>query len=222
MDPWDASGIRGILRTHQARVFLPRPQAACQPARIGRTYATVMHTAENIRAWIDRLSSHPESGVFRLIPTSTRGSLFVSPMPFGAYDKGNRLLRSYRSHHVREVFILTDDEEVRRKTRRNLKAEYEAIGASWRQYPFQDLQAPEMVLMRDFVLHAVAGLARHNIAVHCHAGVGRTSIAVCCILQITEGLPPEGSLAFVRRHMEVNMTPEQKAVVMQFTPSGGR
>lgn len=181
-----------------------------------------MTVVTRIRSVIDQLAPHPEAGIFRHIPTSTRGDLFVSPMPFGAYDKGNRLIHSYKSHHVREVFILTDDDEIQRKTRRDLKAEYKRIGATYRQYPFQDLQAPEMVMMRDFVLHAVAGLARHNIAIHCHAGVGRTSIAVCCILQVVEGLSPSDSLAQVRQYMEVNMTPEQKATVLKFTPSTGR
>jgi len=156
------------------------------------------------------------AGIFRTIPLRTRGKLFVSPMPFGAYDTGNRVLELYRHNRVGHVIILATEEEIRRKARRDICSDYEKIGAGYTQFPIADMTAPDLVSLRNMVAEAVGKLSNSNVAVHCHAGVGRTSIFACCMVQAVEKMNSEDSIQYVKKHMEVNMTTEQKSVVMRF------
>ncbi|HMP89263.1 MAG TPA: protein-tyrosine phosphatase family protein [Kiritimatiellia bacterium] len=165
---------------------------------------------------IYRCISRDTKGIFRQIPLRTRGKLFVSPMPFGAYDTGNRVLGLYRQNRVGHVFILATDDEITRKARRDLRREYEKIGAGSTQFPIVDMTAPDLTTLRNVVADAVRKLSSINVAVHCHAGVGRTSIFVCCVAQAVEKLSAENSLAYVKTCMEVNMTTEQKNMVVKF------
>jgi protein-tyrosine phosphatase len=137
-------------------------------------------------------------------------------MPFGAYDTGNRVLRLYREHKIEHVFILATDEEIKRKARRDIKRDYEKIGALHSQLAIQDMTAPRQPELRALVAAAKNRLIGHRIAVHCHAGVGRTSVFVCCIVQELEGVSPQDSIAYVKKHMEVDMTAEQMSAVMRF------
>jgi protein-tyrosine phosphatase len=166
---------------------------------------------------VSRFSFPRKPGIIRQIPLHTKGSLFVSPMPYGAYDTGNKLLGMYRQHRISHVFILVGDNEIKVKTGRDLKKIYEKAGMTFTQYPFVDMQAPNLPMMHEFVKTAVLLLKKnHNIAIHCHAGVGRTSIGACCVVQAVEGMSSADSIVYVKSHMEVNMTTEQKSVVMRF------
>lgn len=155
-------------------------------------------------------------GIFRAIPLNTRGKLFVSPMPFGAYDTGNRLIKLYQQGHIRHVFILVQDKEIKAKAKRDIRLEYPRIGASFSHYPFVDMHAPDLGAIAELVGKAKDHLARHNVAIHCHAGVGRTSVAVCCVVQSALGKPAKDSIVYVKKHMNVDMTTEQMAVVERF------
>ena len=163
---------------------------------------------------------HDADGIFRHIPLHSKGRLHVSPMPFGAYDTGNRVLALYRQNKVAHVYVLATDEEIKRKARRDLVRDYEKIGAGCTQLPIVDMTAPDVTALREVVADAVTRLSNTNIAVHCHAGVGRTSVFACCVVQAVEKITPEQSIAFVKNHMEVNMTSEQKSVVMRFGAKG--
>jgi protein-tyrosine phosphatase len=165
---------------------------------------------------ITRISTRHERGTIRSIPVRTPGRLWVSPMPFGAYDKGNHLLARYRQHGIQHVFILVNDAEIKTKTGRDLKAIYKKAGISFTQYPFLDMQAPNLPMLQEMVKTAVMVLEDHDVAIHCHAGVGRTSIGACCVVQAVEGMSPAESITYVKQHMEVNMTSEQQALVMRF------
>lgn len=155
-------------------------------------------------------------GVFRRVPLATKGRLYVSPMPFGAYDTRNRLLKFYRDKNVKHVFIIATDDEIHRKSQRNIKEEYRRIGATYHQLAIPDMTAPDLITVRAVVTDAVGRLANENIAVHCHAGVGRTSVVVCCIVHTITGMPAAETIAFVKNHMSVNMTAEQASVVTRF------
>lgn len=155
-------------------------------------------------------------GIIRSIPVRTKGKLFVSPMPFGAYDTGNRLMDLYKQNRISHVFILAQDSEIKNKAKRDIKKEYGKIGATFTQYPFVDMTAPDFDAMAELVERAVMELKSRNIAIHCHAGVGRTSVGACCVVQMVEGMNPADSIAYVKKHMEVNMTAEQQATVMKF------
>lgn len=171
---------------------------------------------KKIKQLLSSISARRDRGTIRPIPLRTKGRLWVSPMPYGAYDKGNHLLARYRQHGVEHVFLLVGDAEIKAKTGRDLKAIYRKAGISFTQYPFLDMQAPNLPMLQEMVKTAVMLLEDHDIAIHCHAGVGRTSIGACCVVQAIEGLSPRESIDFVKRHMEVNMTSEQIALVMKF------
>ncbi len=165
---------------------------------------------------ITRISTRHERGTIRAIPVRTHGRLWVSPMPYGAYDKGNHLLARYRQHGIQHVFILVSDAEIKVKTGRDLKAIYKKAGISFTQYPFLDMQAPNLPMLQEMVKTAVMLLEDHDVAIHCHAGVGRTSIGACCVVQAVEGMSPAESITYVKQHMEVNMTSEQQSLVLRF------
>lgn len=157
-----------------------------------------------------------DSGVFRRIPLEAAGRLYTSPMPFGAYDKGNRLLRLYKQYRIDHVLILATDEEMKRKTRRNLPALYDKAGIGHSRYAIVDFQSPSMQMLYDMVAEGVNRLNRQRLAVHCHAGVGRTAVAVCGIVMAQTLRTAIQAMAYVQQHMTVNMTSEQKRLVERF------
>jgi protein-tyrosine phosphatase len=160
-----------------------------------------------------------DAGIFRQIPLDVRGKLFVSPMPFGAYDTGNRVLDLYRENRVAHVFVIATDEEIKRKARRDIKKEYARAGITHRQFPVVDMTAPDLAGLAEVVQDAIERLKTSRIAVHCHAGVGRTSVLACCIVRQLTGMPAAETIAFIKGHMAVDMTSEQTAVVARFVPA---
>jgi protein-tyrosine phosphatase len=159
-----------------------------------------------------------DAGIFRQIPLDVRGKLFVSPMPFGAYDTGNRVLDLYRENRVTHVFVIATDEEIKRKARRDIKKEYARVGISHRQFPVVDMTAPDLAGLGEVVQDAIERLKTSRVAVHCHAGVGRTSVLTCCIVRQITGMTPTETITYVKRHMAVDMTSEQASIVARFVP----
>lgn len=157
-----------------------------------------------------------EAGIFRQIPLNVKGRLYVSPMPFGAYDTRNQLMGLYREYKIEHVYIIATDDEIKRKARRDIRGDYQKIGATFRQLPIQDMTAPDLQSIREIVMDAVMRLQKNRIAIHCHAGVGRTSVLTCCVVQAVQQLAPDDSIAYVKKHMEVNMTSEQMSAVRRF------
>lgn len=157
-----------------------------------------------------------DTGIFREIPLRVRGQLFVSPMPYGAYDTDNRVLKLYKDNRITHVFIIATDDEIKKKARKDIKKAYEYIGATYSQLAVPDMTAPSLEEMQALVKEAIRHLKSSRIAVHCHAGVGRTSTFACCIVQKLTGMTAAKTIAYVKKHMEVNMTTEQEAVVKKF------
>jgi len=171
---------------------------------------------KRIKQLLKPYSRASDFGIIRSIPVKTKGRLFVSPMPYGAYDTGNRLMSLYKQNRIDHVFILAQDSEIKAKARRDIKKEYGKIGATFSQYPFIDMTAPDFEALADMVDRAKIELMSGNIAIHCHAGVGRTSVGACCVVQEVEGMSPADSITYVKKHMEVDMTTEQQSTVLKF------
>lgn len=157
-----------------------------------------------------------ESGIFRQIPLNAKGRLYVSPMPFGAYDTRNQLMGLYREYKIEHVYIIATDDEIKRKARRDIREDYKKIGATFRQLPIQDMTAPDTNQIREIVVDAITRLQKCRIAIHCHAGVGRTSVLTCCVVQAIQQIGAEDSITYVKKHMDVNMTNEQMSAVRRF------
>lgn len=174
-------------------------------------------------ALIEKIFKRPfynqDSGIFRQIPLNVPGKLYTSPMPFGAYDYGNRLLNIYKKNKIQHVFLLVTDTELKKKARRDILKLYAKNGISYSRYVINDLQAPSIEVINDLVKEAVERLKKQRVIIHCHAGVGRTSVAVCCIVIAVEGLTVDKAIEYVCKNMAVNITSEQKYLIQQFEAS---
>jgi len=169
-----------------------------------------------------RLFKNQSDGIFRQIPLKIPGKLFTSPMPSGAYDRHNRLLKIYQKHSIDHVFILVTDEELKKKARKDIFQEYEKRGITWSRYVMEDFQAPSLETIKELVSDAVYRLCnKEHILVHCHAGVGRTSVAVACIAISVEGMTAHEAIDHIKANMMVNITSGQKLVVQDYEKHTG-
>jgi protein-tyrosine phosphatase len=151
------------------------------------------------------------------IPLDVKGKLFVSPMPFGPYDKWNALLKLYRKYHIEFVLMLVTDSELVKKARRDLLTIYEKTGIQVIRLPVADYTSPDMHQVTKTV-DQVSGYLRAGarVAVHCNAGVGRTGVMACCIVRDIMKIPAEETIPYVRQYMKTNMTDEQMRLVKRF------
>ena len=170
-----------------------------------------------IRRFLNQLVPNEDEGLFRRIPLSLPGELYVSPMPFGAYDPGNLVFKIYLRNKIDHVFVLVTDAELARKARRDLLKKYETARIQYSRFVLKDWMAPSMETVHEMVAAAETMLRqRLRLAVHCHAGVGRTAIAVCCIAMSIEGWSAEEAMANVCRYMTINITDEQKRFIKKY------
>lgn len=151
------------------------------------------------------------------IPLDVKGKLFVSPMPFGPYDKGNALLKLYKKNHIEFVVVLVTDSELEKKARRDLLELYSKNGIQVIRLPVADYTSPDMHQVSKTV-DQVSGYLRAgaNIAVHCNAGVGRTGVMACCIVRDIMKIPAEDTIGYIKQYMHTNMTDEQMRLVKRF------
>lgn len=157
------------------------------------------------------------------VPLEVKGRLYVSPMPFGPYDPGNALLKTYRQHHVQFVVMLVTDEELEKKAKRNVLAIYEKNSIEAIRFPIADYTSPELHQFSK-VVDQVAGYLRAgaHIAIHCNAGVGRTGVMTCCVVRDIMKCNTEEAIRHVKGHMQTNMTDEQMRLVERFQPLAER
>jgi protein-tyrosine phosphatase len=157
------------------------------------------------------------------ITLDVKGSLYVSPMPYGPYDPGNALLKLYRQRKIGFAIMLVTDAELEKKAKRDLLAIYAKNNIQPIRFPIADYTGPELHAFSK-VVDQVAGYLRAgaNMAVHCNAGVGRTGVMTSCIVRDVTQLPAKEAIAYVRKHMQTNMTDEQIRLVERFQPLAER
>jgi protein-tyrosine phosphatase len=157
------------------------------------------------------------------VPLEVKGSLYVSPMPYGPYDPGNALLKIYRQRKIGFAIMLVTDEELEKKAKRDLLARYKKHNIQPIRFPISDYTSPELHAFSK-VVDQVSGYLRAgaHMAVHCNAGVGRTGVMTSCIVRDITCLSAKDAIAFVREHMQTNMTDEQIRLIERFQPLAER
>lgn len=167
------------------------------------------------RSLFNRPNIH--EGILAQIPLQTRGKLYVSPMPFGPYDRYNRLLRMYRRHRIRRAVVLLTDDEIRRKARRNLCKAYAAAGIETLHHPIADWTSPGQDVISRLIPELARLLHYENVVIHCNAGVGRTGIVTACLVKYLTHCTGEEALAFVKQYMQIRITTEQTLLLLKWS-----
>jgi len=158
-----------------------------------------------------------DSGIFVRIPLDCPGALYASPMPFGPYDRFNRVLKNYRRNRVKAVVVLVTDQEIAKKCRRDLLAVYEKYGITALHTPVPDLTSPSHSMVTQLIDRLQERLLRgERIAVHCNAGVGRTSVILACVVKRLRQIDGVAAAAYVRQFLHINMTSEQQRFVCKW------
>lgn len=147
------------------------------------------------------------------IPLDVKGRLFVSPMPFGPYDPGNALLKTYKQLRIGFVVMLVTDAELAKKAKRDVLAIYKQNGIEPIRFPIADYTSPE--------LHAFSKVV-DKAAGYLRAGVGRTGVMACCIVRDITGMGTPEAIAYVKQFMQTNMTDEQMRLAGRFVPLAER
>jgi len=156
--------------------------------------------------------SHSSTSFCR-VPLELPGELYVSPMPYGRYDR-ERVFRHYLRQKIQKVVVLLSDEEIDSRCRRDLKKLYARHQMEMIQFPMVDFLQPGHARMDQLIPELLINLrAGDRIAVHCHAGVGRSSVIVACLAAVILERPVDQVIAFLREHMETNITVEQKRFI---------
>jgi protein-tyrosine phosphatase len=135
-------------------------------------------------------------------------------MPFGPYDRFNRVLGNYRRNRVKTVVVLVTHDEIEKKCRRDLFAVYAKYGITVLHTPVPDLTSPSHAMVSQLVDKMQARLEEGGrIAVHCNAGVGRTSVILACVVKRLRRLDGKEAARYVRGFLHVNLTDEQQRFI---------
>lgn len=164
---------------------------------------------------------HPDR--LTLLPFGLPGKIYRSPMPFRVTDEAGELFAQYRLARIDAVVVLAEQEEIYRKTGRDLLQFYADQSLEVIHSPIPDFFVPGSPETLIAALSSVQKLAEQgkNIAVHCYAGFGRTGLFMGCLATRVLGLPGDAAITWVRQFIPTALENEaQEAYVRQFENGG--
>jgi protein-tyrosine phosphatase len=135
------------------------------------------------------------------LPFNLTGKIYRSPLPFGTFDVGHTAFQEFIDNEISVVFMLMEDEEVKRKTEKDISKLYHNAGIKLIQFPIEDFNVPsDNGTLKEILFNALQ-LARagHKIVVHCNAGWGRTGIFISLLARMILDLPPEEAIQWIRQ-----------------------
>ena len=154
------------------------------------------------------------------LPLGLPGRIFRRPMPYGDFDPEGRALEAFQKHHISVVVLLAEEDEILKKTGRDLKTLYLAGGLEAIHLPISDFNVPEkeeLEKVLDLTLsHARAG---RNIVIHCHAGFGRTGLLVAYLARRVFGFSGAEAIRWARRYIPgaVEAADQEKMILNNLT-----
>ena len=153
---------------------------------------------------------------FIRIPVPMDGRLYVSPMPFGPYDRGSRLWKEYQRKGIQHVVCMVTEEEVKKKARRDILRLYREAGLTVHHIPILDYTAPMHGDIARVMPAILKALTTDRIVVHCNAGVGRTGVITGCIVSKIFDCSGEEAIDYIRQRTMLNLTTTQMYFTREF------
>ena len=153
------------------------------------------------------------------IPFDLPGKIYRSPMPFGPYDRQNRVWSLYQKKEISQVVILVEKQEYLVHGRKDLPKFYRNNGLMVLHCPIPDFQVPQN---KDEFVHAIEDVIQvaqggGGIAVHCLAGIGRTGIFLACLAKREQKTDGQIAIKWVRQFIpDALENPAQENFVLAF------
>ncbi|MBN2047530.1 MAG: dual specificity protein phosphatase family protein [Anaerolineaceae bacterium] len=137
------------------------------------------------------------------IPLALKGSVFRSPLPFGAFDPAEEALNELVAERVEVLFSLIQEHEWMDKATRDARPDLRANQILIHAYPIEDFLVPAdggAFLAEVKTAIRLAGEGK-NIAVHCNAGFGRTGMFLAEMAIQVLRLPVDDAVHWLREYI---------------------
>ena len=152
------------------------------------------------------------------LPFELPGKVYRSAMPYGLYDREERVFPAYLDADIAVVVALAESSEIIEKSGRDLLKFYQQQEMGVLHMPVQDYNVPDSSLLVQTVEEALDLVNQgNNIAIHCSGGIGRTGMLLACMAKQVFHLDGDEAIAWVRKFVPGAVeTDSQRQLVIDF------